>query len=34
MMMTKSEIKEKYEVSIKLGKERINRLISKKSIKK
>ena len=34
MMMTKSEIKETYEASIKLGKEKINRLINKKSIKK
>ena len=34
MMMTKSEIKEIYETSMKLGKEKINRLINKKSIKK
>lgn len=34
MMMTKSEIKETYEAPIKLGKEKINRLINKKSIKK
>ena len=34
MMMTKNEIKEIYEASIKLGRERINKLINKKSIKK
>ena len=34
MMMTKSEIEKIYETSMKLGKEKINRLINKKSIKK
>ena len=34
MNMTKDEIKEIYEKSIKLGKEKINKLLNKKSNKK